>query len=549
MGAIWRAAALWVLTGLVPVVACAGSPPLPTASRLVSTEEIRAWLPEPLWDHREIFFPAGRSLELAETGDYAPPEAWHAATRAYAERVALASDGLLSGYLAGTPFPIDGIDCATDPDAGTKLAWNFAHRWRGNGGRGSLRVSWWDRGERLGPALEASWVLARLSHRVEPELLATQGGMLFRGERRVEALAIDLQAPFEARGTRVIRYRYLPHLGRPDDLWVYVPILRGVRRIQAERWTEAIPGTDLVLEDWGALDSPVQAHRFSCLDERTLLAPVRSRLREPPALDDPRFAPSGLALSDVGFELRRAVRVRATPRDPDHPYSHKDLWLDRQTFEPLYFFAYDRAGELLRIGVQVSRWSGDVAETYAGWPGVPEPRDLFGVVWSVANIQLGTGVRWEAWNVTGTPFESRGKIRRALDLQRGCVAAGTLIATENGPLAVETLRVGDRVFGFDPGGRRRILTTITAVVPTTATSTLRLGRGPRVTPDQSVFADGAFRPARELARGSSLLAEDGATFHAGSLEQVPGEIIVYDLSVDWPHSYFAGGVLVHNKSR
>jgi len=272
-------------------------------------------------------------------------------------------------------------------------------------------------------------------------------------------------------------------------------------------------------------------------------------LRELPALDDPRFGPSGLAFPDTAFELRRALGVRARPRDPDHPYAYKDLWLDRQTFEPLYFFAYDHAGELLRIGVQASRWSGDVAETYPGWSGVPEPRDLFGVSWSVANVQLGTGVRWEAWDRTGTPFESLGKVRRAIDLRRGCIAAGTLIATENGPLPVESLRVGDRVVGFDPETRRRVVTTVTAMVPKAAATTLRLGDGLRVTPDHPVFADGAFRPAGALSPGSGLLTEDGAPLVAASLERVSGEVTVYDLSVDWPHTYFAGGVLVHNKSR
>ena len=62
-------------------------------------------------------------------------------TKPAPEHVVLGPEGQLKGYVAGTPFAMDGIDCATDPDAGVKLAWNFAHRWRGDGGRGSLRVS------------------------------------------------------------------------------------------------------------------------------------------------------------------------------------------------------------------------------------------------------------------------------------------------------------------------------------------------------------------------------------------------------------------------
>jgi hypothetical protein len=32
-------------------------------------------------------------------------------------------------------------------------------------------------------------------------------------------------------------------------------------------------------------------------------------------------------------------------------------------------------------------------------------------------------------------------------------------------------------------------------------------------------------------------------------EKVRGALAVYDIAVDEPHNYFAGGILVHNKSR
>ena len=41
---------------------------------------------------------------------------------------------------------------------------------------------------------------------------------------------------------------------------------------------------------------------------------------------------------------------------------------------------------------------------------------------------------------------------------------------------------------------------------------------------------------------------DGKLESVASVVAKPGEVAVYDLSVDDPHNYFADGFLVHNKS-
>ena len=49
---------------------------------------------------------------------------------------------------------------------------------------------------------------------------------------------------------------------------------------------------------------------------------------------------------------------------------------------------------------------------------MPEPRDLQVVSDVILNVQTGTGNRIEFWNDNGTPFESKGKIRRYIDIGR-----------------------------------------------------------------------------------------------------------------------------------
>ncbi len=141
-------------------------------------------------------------------------------------------------------------------------------------------------------------------------------------------------------------------------------------------------------------------------------------MRAYPYSADQNFGPYGLSYADDRWELRHAIAIRMTPRNADHPYHHKDMYLDAQTLEPLYSLAYDRKGELWKIITHNHRWSEDDPAWYAGWPGVERPQDLRTVSDTVANVQTGTGNRIEFWDSHGTPFASAGKVRRYVDVGR-----------------------------------------------------------------------------------------------------------------------------------
>jgi hypothetical protein len=131
------------------------------------------------------------------------------------------------------------------------------------------------------------------------------------------------------------------------------------------------------------------------------------------------FGPYGLSYADDRWELRHAVKFRFTPLNSDHPYDHKDIYVDANSMEPLYSFAYDRKKELWKIIWHNHRWSEDPGYTeYKGWPSVERPRDLVVVSDTIVNVQTGTGNRIEFWNRSGTPMDSVGRIRRFIDVGR-----------------------------------------------------------------------------------------------------------------------------------
>lgn len=130
-----------------------------------------------------------------------------------------------------------------------------------------------------------------------------------------------------------------------------------------------------------------------------------------------------------------------------------------------------------------------------------------------------------------------------------CVGAGTPIATPRGEVAIETLEVGDAIWAWDPESGRRVTTHLEHIEALHARRLLELG-ALRVTAGHPVFVDGCWRAAGELVAGDALLDHAG---HTRAIAAAPTALgrggTVFELSVGWPHTYFAGGWLVHNKAR
>jgi hypothetical protein len=356
--------------------------------------------------------------------DYSGPKEYKAATAKHKGQPRIGPDNSLENYVAGQPFPMDEIDCTGDPQAGVKIMWNFDYAWSGAGGNASFYYSYWDRGEELPLYYEGVGKTVVLSHRVEAEYEPT-GGDVFRNEKRKDAFGVDVTAPFDARGIMLMSYRYKStdqprSEAKNDDTWVYVPTLRRVRRISTAQRTDSISGTDFTFDDLSSFAGIVPQYEWECVGEMDMLAPVNTKVKAYPYDPDHNFGPYGLSFADDRWEMRKAVKVRMIPKNQDHPYHHKDIYIDKQTLKAMYSFAYDQKEELWKIIWHNKRWSEDELTEgyYPGWEGVPEPRDNAIVSDIITNVQTGTGNRIEFWDADGVPFKSKGKIRRYIDVGR-----------------------------------------------------------------------------------------------------------------------------------
>lgn len=405
-----------------------GAPPFQEGDVLGigDVDKLRPYLPKEVWSNRDFFFYEGMKLEIGPAfADYAPAPVYQQATERFRGQPKLGPDGSLENFTAGQPFPMADIDCAGDPDAGSKIMWDFHYRWSPISGVSSFYYSYWDRGEELPLYYEGSGGGVQLSRRSEPELLA-QGGDLFRGENRKTASGAEVTAPFDARGIMLLTYRYKesdlpPAKARNDDTWVYVPTLRRVRRISTAQRTDAISGTDFTLDDLFSFNGIVPQYDWKCVGKQDVLAPANTKVKGYPYVKGQNFGPYGLSFASDRWELRHAVIVRMVPKNADHPYSRKDIYLDVQNLQPLYSMAYDQKDELWKIIYHNKRWSQDESLTgtwYQSWDEVPEPRINAVVSDTIINVQTGTGNRIEFWDSGGKPIGNKARIRRYIDVGR-----------------------------------------------------------------------------------------------------------------------------------
>jgi hypothetical protein len=134
----------------------------------------------------------------------------------------------------------------------------------------------------------------------------------------------------------------------------------------------------------------------------------------------------------------------------------------------------------------------------------------------------------------------------------GCFAEGTPVLTPRGEVAIERIRPGDQVIAVDRSGRPvivRVKETHRTQSPVLVLQTTRGGLS--TTSEHPVaIAEGGFRKAGDLAPGETIMAwrDDGMmpAIVTGKLRRTDDEL-VYNLTVEAPHTFIAGGFVVHNK--
>ncbi len=105
------------------------------------------------------------------------------------------------------------------------------------------------------------------------------------------------------------------------------------------------------------------------------------------------------------------------------------------------------------------------------------------------------------------------------------------------------------MWSYDIENKLNVPTKVRTIRGGIAQRHLLIGDRLRITGNHPVFTTGGWRLAAELTERATM-----RSFHRGQISTPPikmidGTVPVFDLTVDAPHNYFAGGLLVHNKDR
>jgi hypothetical protein len=131
-----------------------------------------------------------------------------------------------------------------------------------------------------------------------------------------------------------------------------------------------------------------------------------------------------------------------------------------------------------------------------------------------------------------------------------CFVAGTLVTLSDGTRKpIEQLQIGDEVRSYNIERREFVAGKVSKIMSRDVTEYLNID-GVLVTEEHPFWhvGRGEWVKAKDIKRNAFLLRDYGGTKVVNFVFKVSEPATVYNLTVDGEHNYFAGGVLVHNKS-
>jgi hypothetical protein len=169
--------------------------------------------------------------------------------------------------------------------------------------------------------------------------------------------------PYDSKGVISMNVIYRDQAALPDA-YVYVPVLRRVRRLSSSQRADAIQGSDLTAGDVDTFADPLGMWDFKLLATTKLLVNQTSSVDSKGVMGKTTQLLAGYYPSPyTAVEARTVHVIEATPRY-DTIYSKKVLYVDSETYRPSVGEFYDRQGQLLKT--YEMHW--DVREDFAPSP-------------------------------------------------------------------------------------------------------------------------------------------------------------------------------------
>jgi hypothetical protein len=300
----------------------------------------------------------GMEMKIVPAKKIPIPKLYQEATEKFSAQVKLKEDQTLENYIAGRPFPQVDLN---DQWAATKLMYNFerTHYFTDDlalhlfdADTGQLQV---DQEGQQRYNVERHFVLdwlralqftGRLHIDPKPEIVPNKDSA-FR-----KAGLYPVIEPFDLKGIGGINYRYLDPL-RQDDLWLYLPTLRRVRRLSSAQRSEALFGQDIDVDSYGGYAGQIPWFTWKFLGKKPMLASLHGE-NMPPV---PCKSDGGMTFCEAWEKRDEVLIVEGTPKADAYAYSKRVIYIDHESFFIVYTDLYDRGGELWKTVMQSIRTS------------------------------------------------------------------------------------------------------------------------------------------------------------------------------------------------
>ena len=295
------------------------------------------------------------NIEVGETFSLRPHENFVTASKSNMGKASLGNEpGVLNGYIAGRPFSAETLN-EEDPRSGTRLIWNMRYGYAGDGGR--IPEMYWQyrsmRKQELERELEfeAEGMRFMYRHVVEPMPAIKKNPYEI-----YNAITLTALSPTDVAGTKLLIFYNSDDLAEEQG-WMYVPLLRRVRRVATTMRTDSFLGSDIMIEDFLGYTGRVKDMEWTFKGERHILLPVYRHDRIYHADRKARkfdykfvdFHGHSGCFPNVTWQTRKVYILEGVPKRSDHPLSKRFFYIDAQTMFPIFGKLYDRAGVLWKF--------------------------------------------------------------------------------------------------------------------------------------------------------------------------------------------------------
>jgi hypothetical protein len=278
----------------------------------------------------------GYTLRIKPGRSIGVPKEFNVATTRYSGQVKLESNGELLNYVAGLPFPNVHLD---DPQIGLKMAWNFYWRWVGDdyktgGGTGGGKII------RYAIEKDGSERRAEVLHHT----IKTRGRVTLDSKPRLDGYEhidwMQLRAdeyPRDTAGTTTLEIRYAD-AKREDDLYIYVPSIRRVRRAPPIQRCATIAPSEFNFDDINSFGGKITDFNYRFLGRSRMLGNFAQE-------QVPFYRKIGDYLPvKESWEIVETYGLEITPKDPNYCYPRKVIYFDTQSFETFWTMIWDAKG-------------------------------------------------------------------------------------------------------------------------------------------------------------------------------------------------------------